>query len=132
MKTEKALCTTPCIKNCYIWFKLKLVAFLQTSEFPLEIPRSQNRNFPYKTTLALIKKKLNWKLEKHTSTGLTMQQALAHSQAAIFNKRGTHANARRNQEKACGSAHRHRGRAHWHPPQHAVGDQGRADDKPVI
>tara|TARA_R110002051_G_scaffold254217_2_gene313156 strand:- start:1570 stop:1722 length:153 start_codon:yes stop_codon:yes gene_type:complete len=36
--------------------KLKLVAFLPTSEFPAEIPRSQNRNFPYKTTLALIKK----------------------------------------------------------------------------
>jgi hypothetical protein len=34
--------------------KLKLVALLQTSEFPLEIPRSQNRNFPYKTTLAVI------------------------------------------------------------------------------
>jgi hypothetical protein len=34
--------------------KLKLVAFLQTFEFPLEIPRSQNRNFPYKTTLCLI------------------------------------------------------------------------------
>jgi len=34
--------------------KLKLVALLQTSEFPLEIPRSQNRNFPYKTTLAFI------------------------------------------------------------------------------
>jgi hypothetical protein len=44
---------TPCIKNCYIWFKLKLVAFLQTSEFPLEIPRSQSRNFPYKTTLGV-------------------------------------------------------------------------------
>ena len=36
--------------------KLKLVAFLQTSEFPLEIPRSQNRNFPYKTTLYTITK----------------------------------------------------------------------------
>tara|TARA_R110001592_G_scaffold317668_1_gene594592 strand:+ start:2467 stop:2646 length:180 start_codon:yes stop_codon:yes gene_type:complete len=34
--------------------KLKLVALLQTSEFPLEIPRSQNRNFPYKTTLGFI------------------------------------------------------------------------------
>jgi hypothetical protein len=30
---------------------------LQTSEFPLEIPRSQNRNFQYKTTLANIKMK---------------------------------------------------------------------------
>tara|TARA_R110002153_G_scaffold251787_1_gene409190 strand:+ start:377 stop:562 length:186 start_codon:yes stop_codon:yes gene_type:complete len=48
---NKKLSPTPCIKNCYIWFKLKLVVFLQTSEFPLEIPRSQNRNFPYKTTL---------------------------------------------------------------------------------
>lgn len=37
--------------------KLKLVALLQTSEFPLEIPRSQNRNFPYKTTLAKIEMK---------------------------------------------------------------------------
>jgi hypothetical protein len=46
---------TPCIKNCFFWFKLKLVAFLQTSEFPLEIPRLQNRNFPYKTTLCVIK-----------------------------------------------------------------------------
>jgi hypothetical protein len=54
IKIEKTLCTTPCIKNCCIWFKLKLVALLQTSEFPLEIPRSQNRNFPYKTTLYLI------------------------------------------------------------------------------
>jgi hypothetical protein len=27
---------------------------LPTSEFPAEIPRSQNRNFPYKTTLAFI------------------------------------------------------------------------------
>jgi hypothetical protein len=43
---------TPCIKNCYIWFKIKIVALLQTSEFRAEIPRSQNRNFPYKTTLA--------------------------------------------------------------------------------
>jgi hypothetical protein len=34
--------------------KLKLVAFLSTSEFPLEIPRSQNRNFQYTTTLANI------------------------------------------------------------------------------
>tara|TARA_R110001606_G_scaffold392153_1_gene560848 strand:- start:483 stop:704 length:222 start_codon:yes stop_codon:yes gene_type:complete len=51
---SKALATTPCIKNCYIWFKLKLVASLQTSEFPLEIPRLQNRNFPYKTTLPKI------------------------------------------------------------------------------
>jgi hypothetical protein len=34
--------------------KLKLVAFLQTSEFPLEIPRSQNRNFQYTTTLCVI------------------------------------------------------------------------------
>tara|TARA_B110001452_G_scaffold260820_1_gene258780 strand:+ start:931 stop:1062 length:132 start_codon:yes stop_codon:yes gene_type:complete len=34
--------------------KLKLVAFLQTSEFPLEIPRSQNRNFQYTTTLPTI------------------------------------------------------------------------------
>ena len=31
---------------------------MQTSEFPLEIPRSQNRNFPYKTTLYKIMKKL--------------------------------------------------------------------------
>ena len=38
--------------------KLKLVALLQTSEFPLEIPRSQNRNFPYKTTLGTIRTKL--------------------------------------------------------------------------
>jgi hypothetical protein len=30
---------------------------LQTSEFPPEIPRSQNRNFPYKTTLPNIMKK---------------------------------------------------------------------------
>jgi hypothetical protein len=35
--------------------KLKLVAFLQTSEFPLEIPRSQNRNFQYTTTLGAIR-----------------------------------------------------------------------------
>lgn len=48
---------TPCIKNCYIWFKLKLVASLQASEFPLEIPRSQNRNFPYKTTISEPPKK---------------------------------------------------------------------------
>jgi hypothetical protein len=53
---KKLQLPTPCIKNCYIWFKLKLVAFLQTSEFPPEIPRSQNRNFPYKTTLPTIKK----------------------------------------------------------------------------
>jgi hypothetical protein len=33
----------------------KAVAFLQTSEFPLEIPRSQNRNFQYTTTLYNIK-----------------------------------------------------------------------------
>jgi hypothetical protein len=46
--------TIPCIKDCYIWFKLKLVALLQTSEFPQEIPRSQNRNFTYKTTLYAI------------------------------------------------------------------------------
>jgi hypothetical protein len=39
--------------------KLKLVALLQTSEFPLEIPRSQNRNFPYKTTLAKTGGKVN-------------------------------------------------------------------------
>jgi hypothetical protein len=32
----------------------KAVAFLQTSEFPLEIPRSQNRNFQYTTTLPVI------------------------------------------------------------------------------
>jgi hypothetical protein len=32
------------IKLLYL-AKLKLVALLQTSEFPLEIPRSQNRNF---------------------------------------------------------------------------------------
>jgi hypothetical protein len=56
---KKLLLATPCIKNFYIWFKLKLVAFLQTSEFPLEIPRSQNRNFPYKTTLGNIKKNRN-------------------------------------------------------------------------
>jgi hypothetical protein len=31
--------------------KLKLVASLQTSEFPLEIPRSQKRNIQYTTTL---------------------------------------------------------------------------------
>jgi hypothetical protein len=37
--------------------KLKLVASLQTSEFPLEIPRSQNRNIQYTTTLCSIKKK---------------------------------------------------------------------------
>jgi hypothetical protein len=51
---NKIRTTTPCIKNCYIWLNLKLVALLQTSEFPLEIPRSQNRNFPYKTTLPAI------------------------------------------------------------------------------
>jgi hypothetical protein len=34
----------------------KAVAFLQTSEFPLEIPRSQNRNFQYTTTLGNITK----------------------------------------------------------------------------
>jgi hypothetical protein len=28
------LFVTPCIKNCCTWFKLKLVAPLQTSEFP--------------------------------------------------------------------------------------------------
>jgi hypothetical protein len=37
--------------------KLKLVASLQTTEFPLEIPRSQSRNIQYTTTLAVIKKK---------------------------------------------------------------------------
>ena len=36
--------------------KLKLVAFLQTSEFPMEIPRSQNRNFQYTNPLWVIKK----------------------------------------------------------------------------
>jgi hypothetical protein len=34
--------------------KLKLVALLQTSEFPLEIPRSQNRNFQYTNSLPFI------------------------------------------------------------------------------
>jgi hypothetical protein len=34
--------------------KLKLVAFLQTSEFPTEIPRSQKRNFQYTNTLPVI------------------------------------------------------------------------------
>jgi hypothetical protein len=45
-------------KNCYILLNLKLVAILQISEFPLENPRSQNRNFPYKTTLCFIKPNL--------------------------------------------------------------------------
>jgi hypothetical protein len=44
--------------------KLKLVAFLQTSEFPLEIPRSQNRNFPYKTTLPFIGEQVGEKQKK--------------------------------------------------------------------
>jgi hypothetical protein len=57
LKKNKKRLPTPCIKNCYIWFKIKLVAFLQTSEFPQEIPRSQNRNFQYTTTLCVIKKK---------------------------------------------------------------------------
>ena len=39
--------------------KLKLVASLQTSEFPLEIPRSQKRNIQYTTTLANIPITLN-------------------------------------------------------------------------
>ncbi len=34
---------------------LKIVAFLRTSEFPLEIPRTQKHNFPYTKTLATIK-----------------------------------------------------------------------------
>jgi hypothetical protein len=34
--------------------KLKVVAFLQTPEFPLEIPRSQKRNFQYTNPLAKI------------------------------------------------------------------------------
>jgi hypothetical protein len=33
---------------------LKLVAFLQTSEFPSEIPRSQSRNIQYTNTLPTI------------------------------------------------------------------------------
>ncbi|PQB07269.1 hypothetical protein BST83_08950 [Polaribacter filamentus] len=37
--------------------KLKLVASLQTTEFPLEIPRSQSRNIQYTTTLATSSKK---------------------------------------------------------------------------
>jgi hypothetical protein len=43
----------------------KAVAFLQTSEFPLEIPRSQNRNFQYTTTLGTIKKIVNENLFSH-------------------------------------------------------------------
>jgi hypothetical protein len=38
--------------------KIKLVASLQTSEFPLEIPRSQKRNIQYTTTLCLMMKKI--------------------------------------------------------------------------
>jgi hypothetical protein len=34
--------------------KLKPVASLPTSEFPLEIPRSQSRNIQYTTTLPKI------------------------------------------------------------------------------
>ena len=41
---KTAFCNTLYKKLLYL-AKLKLVAFLQTSEFPLEIPRSQNRNF---------------------------------------------------------------------------------------
>jgi hypothetical protein len=44
---NKLLLPTPCIKNCYISALSKVVAFLCTSEFPLEIPRTQNRNFSY-------------------------------------------------------------------------------------
>jgi hypothetical protein len=40
--------------NCYIWYKLKLIASLQTTEFRTEIPRLQNRNLQYTTTLAFI------------------------------------------------------------------------------
>ena len=36
--------------------KLKVVAFLPTSEFPQEIPRCQNHNIQYTTTLGPIKK----------------------------------------------------------------------------
>jgi hypothetical protein len=36
--------------------KLKLVASLQSSEFPLEIPRSQKRNIQNTTKLYAIKK----------------------------------------------------------------------------
>jgi hypothetical protein len=43
--------------NCFISHKLKLVALLQTSEFRAEIPRSQNRNLQYTTTLAKIYEK---------------------------------------------------------------------------
>jgi hypothetical protein len=43
--------------NCFIWYKLKLIALLQTTEFRAEIPRSQNRNLQYTTTLAVIRAK---------------------------------------------------------------------------
>jgi CubicO group peptidase (beta-lactamase class C family) len=39
----------------------KFVVFFQTSEFPLEIPSSQNHNFLYKKTLAPIKKNTTMK-----------------------------------------------------------------------
>ena len=38
---------TPYIKNCLFLACLKLLLVLLASEFPSEIPRTQNRNFPY-------------------------------------------------------------------------------------
>uniref|UniRef100_UPI00404853E1 hypothetical protein n=1 Tax=Polaribacter sp. TaxID=1920175 RepID=UPI00404853E1 len=46
-----------CIKNCLFLVLSKVVASLPTSEFPLEIPRCQNRNFSYTNKLAFIMKK---------------------------------------------------------------------------
>lgn len=46
IECKKLLLATPLIKKLLLLGLSKSVAFLQTSDFPLENPRSQNRNFP--------------------------------------------------------------------------------------